>query len=104
IFPVEMDDMRYILSDLKVTLGPVTRDKLDKPALSQCDLNRKRCRNHAWRQSIADMYSTREQVWLFDVHSFPPNVNAYRLFKDDKTDEDPEIVLLDNTASVGYDP
>ena len=61
----------------------------------ECDMNRVRCRYTDFRQQLRDWVLQQihelgnEHVWLFDVHSFTPHLDAYG-------PHDAEIVLLDH--------
>jgi hypothetical protein len=105
-------DMKYKLYEDKISLllGPITRDeKKEKiPENKYCDLNRYRCRYHPWRLSIRKIINefaefvidepVYKQVWLFDIHSFPPRNKLYPLRginSKDQVDDDAEVVFLD---------
>ena len=61
-----------------------------KTPRSECDLNRRRCRNHPWRTLLSKRLGKGDVSFVLDVHSYPPYVTGWAAY---------EIVILDDTPS-----
>jgi predicted N-formylglutamate amidohydrolase len=59
-------------------------------ARDECDLNRRRCRGHPWRESLRKRIARGDVAFVLDVHSYPPHTRGWSKF---------EIVVLDDTPS-----
>lgn len=83
---------------------------------AECDMNRRRCRYHPWRNQVRQATVTFRQAavakpaikqwWEFDIHSYPPEAGVYPVAGLQpwaaRTDV-PEMVLLDNSPQDAFD-
>ena len=79
---------RKIFDAFPPTQNSIRRIFLGTVPRTECALHRRRCREHPWRQEIRKVVTQNpEKTWVLDVHSYPPEDEAFGPY---------DIVLLDD--------
>lgn len=100
------------LTSIKLIIADQTRDICENEPCEKalrpeifCDLNRLRCNDRPFRQSIRQVYRKipssilEKRGWLWDIHSFPGGKGH---FEDQIQNGEPDVVFLDNIELPSY--